>query len=313
MRDIAERRYSDASRVPPDVNELLIFASFGVPRAYLTMLRQWNSEDYQSPQQAVNAIVQEHNRVRQEEYLSLRLKVPRLATLVETGSEMLSRMVEALRVANEQERDEKQLVLGLEISGLTPLVNRMINLLIEAGLIFEYKAQVSHGGTDRTYRRFTPHLAALIVARAFSEKSRGSSPRQTVDFLKRSQTKHPIRRKIETLLDPTVVANLRFDLPVCQKCGTARLNEDQRFCHHCGTRLVTESTFKNCMSLSVATVPQLTQWQCQRLVEQEIRTIGDLLTFQDPGTELRKIRQVGPIRASTIMAAVENYVDEFLS
>jgi hypothetical protein len=80
MRDIATRRYSNANLVPVDVNDLMIFAAFGVPRAYLTMLRQWNSEEYGSSQQAVNAIVQEHSRVRLEEYQSLRLKVPRLAS-----------------------------------------------------------------------------------------------------------------------------------------------------------------------------------------------------------------------------------------
>jgi len=314
MRSIALKRYPDVSKVPPDVDELLIYAAFGIPRAYLTMLREYNNERQLNPQQAVNAIIQDRNKLLLTEYRSLAMKVPRLKTLVTTGEVFFSQAVEAIRVANEEMlREEKQLVLGLETGGLTPIVNRMLNLLIEAGLLFEYKTEVSHGGTERVYRRFTPHLVALLAVRAFSGKSRGGSPKQIVEVLKRPSTKHPVRRKIDTLLEPSVVAGLRFDLPPCQRCDQPRISESQLFCANCGTRLVSQSTFENCMKAPLDVVPNLTPWLIAKVSTAEIHTVGDVVAMQDPGTELRKIQRVGEKRAERVASAITAYVDEYLS
>jgi ABC-type lipoprotein export system ATPase subunit len=315
MRSIAAKRYPDVAKVPPDVDELLIYAAFGIPRAYLTMLREYNErDDHSSPQSSVNAIVQDRNKLLLAEYRSLAMKVPRLRTLVNTGESLLNQAVEAVRGANdEMAREEKQLVFGLETGGLTPIVNRMLNLLVEAGLLFEYKTEVSHGGADRVYRRFTPHLAALLAVRAFSGKSRGGSPKQIVEVLKRPSTKHPVRRKIDTLLEPSEVAALRFDLPPCQKCEQPRISETQLFCANCGTKLVSQSTFENCMRATLDNVPNLTRWQIDRLSVEGIRTVGDLVAMQDPGTELRKIHLVGEKRAERVASAINAYVDEYLS
>jgi hypothetical protein len=69
------------------------------------------------------------------------------------------------------------------------------------------------------------------------------------------------------------------------------------------------------MKLALAEVPGLTAWQKSK-IELELpllKTIGDLLSHSDPGTELRKIRQVGQKRATSVIVAVNQYVDEFLS
>jgi ERCC4-type nuclease len=67
------------------------------------------------------------------------------------------------------------------------------------------------------------------------------------------------------------------------------------------------------MLLSIDEVPNLTTWQRQRVLEHGLKTIGDLLSLSDPGTELRKIHRVGNRRAQIILEHVEAYVDEFLS
>lgn len=314
MSGIAERRFPESKTIPNDVNDYLKYASFGVPRAYLSMLREWHAGDFRTNQQALNAIVQAHNDARRKEFLSLGLKMPRLATILKTGEAFFSRSVEILRDANEglADKSDKQIILGLESSSLEPLSDRMINLLIEAGLMFE-KTEVSHGGPDRTYRRLTPHLAALIAVRAFSSKSRGTSPKSIVDFIERPPAKHPVRRRIDTVLPYEELNKLKLDLPPCPVCLTARMTEAQRFCHACGSKLVDDSTYSRLMKLSFDEVPRLTDWAKHKLVEHNIRVIGDLLSLQDPGTELRKIYMVGKTRAERIVTAVESYVDEFVS
>ncbi|ANL49714.1 hypothetical protein AMC87_PC00011 (plasmid) [Rhizobium phaseoli] len=314
MREIANKRYPVADQLRPEVDELLIYASFGIPRAYLTMLRSYHDSAESNDQARINSIVQDHNKLRLSEFRSLSQKVPRLETLVSTGELLFGQAVEAIREANDEslERNEKQLILGLETSTLTPIVNRMINLVIEAGLLFEYKTEVSHGA-ERSYRRFTPHLSALIATRAFSGRSRGNSPRQVVESLRRKSTKHPVRRKIETLLDQATLEGLRFNLPPCENCGTRRLSETQLFCHACGRPLVTPSTFDNCMKTPISSVPGLSDWQIKKLQDNNISTVGDFVALQDPGTELRNIKRIGPKRASGITDNVNTYVDEFMS
>lgn len=317
MREIAKKRYPVAKHLRPEVDELLMYASFGIPRAYLTMLRSYldSTETTETTDQSrINSIIQDHNKLRLSEFRSLSQKVPRLETLVSTGELLFRQSVDAIREANDESlvKDEKQLVLGLETSSLTPIVNRMINLVIEAGLLFEHRTEVSHG-VERSYRRFTPHLSALIAARAFSGRSRGNSPRQVLESLRLKSTKHPVRRKIETLLGQGNLEGLRFNLPPCANCGTKRLSETQLFCHACGRPLVTPSAFDNCMNTPISSVPGLSDWQIKRLDENNISTVGDFLALQDPGSALRHIKSIGPKRASWISANVNSYVDEFMS
>lgn len=315
MASIGGRRYPEGSNtLSKDTNELLMYASFGVPRAYLTMLRELHSEisDRSSgSQQAVNKVIQDHRDGRLREFKSLKLKMPKFNTVIGAGEQLFDAIIRTLKAENENldESGTKQLLVGIPSTDLTSLPSRMVKLLVEAGLLFE-STEVSHG-PDRKYRRFMPHLAALIAARAFSGRSRGSSAAQTVAFLQRRAAKHPLRRSLQTLLPE--VTSVQLDLPPCQACKTQRLNEQQKFCHNCGTRLTDDSTFTRLMKLPIADVTNLSSWARAKILERGIKTIEELLAFDDPGTELRKIHMVGPQRAEDYLTRVETYIDEFLS
>ncbi|MCK1607255.1 zinc ribbon domain-containing protein [Bradyrhizobium sp. 166] len=312
MSQIGEMRYPDGTKLSQDVRDLLIFAAFGMPRAYLSLLREVVAAEGQG-QATVNNVVRQHREHSIAEFRSLGTKMPRFATIVRIGEELFNGIVRAVGSSNEElvDKKEKQLLIGIDAT-LTPLQRRMIDLLVEAGLLYEHP-EVSHGGPERRYRRFTPHIAALIAVRAFSGKSRGFSPAATVEFLRRRSTKHPVRRVIATLLPSDELTALKLDLPACQVCGTPRMNDTQRFCHACGSKLADPSTFFQLMGLPISKVTNLTEWQRERVHDHGLRTIGDLLSLSDPGTELRKIPLVGNVRAQKILSGVEDYVDEFLS
>jgi hypothetical protein len=313
MGAIAQRRYPQSAEISAETNDLFKYAAFGIPRAYLTMLRDYKQGNYSTPQQGINQIIIAHRDARLDEYKSLALKMPRLETAVKTGQKLFEATVEAVREANLRlaGKAERQTLIGIPETDLTPMILRMVNLLIEAGLVYEHST-VSHG-EERSYRRYTPHFAALMAVRAFSEGSRGFSSRQIVENLGKRLTKHPIRRRLQNLLTQADLQNLRLDLPPCEKCGASRLSESQKFCHNCGAELVDTSTFGQCMALSLAQVPGLTGWQLEQMTKLRISTIGDLLSIQDPGTELRQIRWVGDRRAKRILDRVTLFVDEFLS
>lgn len=316
MDGIAARRYPEGNSIPKEVSDYLKFAAFGIPRAYLSMLHQFHVAEGGNQQAILNRIIQEHAEARTAEYKSLSVKAPRFKSLIEVGYALLRKLIGLLRDQNEAllQSDEKQLMIG--ISGLTesPLAKRMFNLLVEAGLLYEHQS-VSHGGPGRTYDRYTPHVALLLEQRTFSARERGTSLKQLVERLKQKPAKHPLRRTLGTLLSSDELLMLRLDLPPCSRCHTPRFNDAQRFCHNCGTELTDASTFVECMKFSISDVPGLTPWQKSKISTElpTLKTIGDLLSHSDPGAELRKIRQVGQKRATNVILAVTQYVDEFLS
>lgn len=78
--------------------------------------------------------------------------------------------------------------------------------------------------------------------------------------------------------------------------------------------MIDESAYNQCMSIPLSKVPHLTSWQMQKLSGLEkVKTIGDVLSLQDHGSELRKIHRIGPKIANKIMDKVLLHVEEFLS
>jgi len=326
MRDIAEKRDASAATLPSDALDLLAYAAFGIPRAYLTMLRQFQQATKRpadgsalTAQQVlagVMEVVQAHNKLRLVEYRSLGKKMPKFSSLISTGQELFLAMVEAIRNANDEliakEKKETQLVVGIESGSVTAMTNRMITLLVEAGLVYEYPKDVSHGD-ERTYRRFTPDVATLIAERAFSGGSRGTSARLILQVLQQRATKHPARRKADTLLSTEVIKELKFDLPPCPRCHTARINEEQKFCHHCGTKLVEESTFDKCMSSPLSDVQGLTGFLVEKLHQKNIDTVFQFEAIRDPSSTLRGIEGIGKKRTTRIMTSIQSHIEEFLT
>jgi hypothetical protein len=187
----------------------------------------------------------------------------------------------------------------------------MLRFLIEVGMLYSLHA-VSHGA-NRKYDRFIPHFAFLQQQGVFRE-GRGASLRDISSYMQRPPAKHPIRRDLSTLLNPDELVSLKLDLPPCQRCGTARINESQRFCHNCGAELVASSLFEDCMKLPLEKVPGISPALIARIhKDTTIRTIGHVYASQDASGELQEASYVGPVRAGGIIDKVAITVGEFLS
>ncbi|MBY5805571.1 ATP-binding protein [Rhizobium leguminosarum] len=314
MQTIAERRYPDGLQgLTDDANGLLQYAAFGIPRAYLTLMRAVKTEKPGSLQATLTKVIREHKDNRISEYRSLGDKAVELRTLVRAGETLFESVVEGVKEANDKLSDKKtkQALVGIQDEEFDPLSERMMDLLTEAGLLFRETA-VSHG-PERQYRRFSPHLAALIAARAFSGGARGNSATAIVEFIERPAEKHPVRRNLKKLLETKGVADLKLDLPPCQACNTPRETDKQRFCQHCGTRLADELIYNRIMALDVTKVPALSSFLISKLRTSNFRTVGDIRAVRDPGSELRKLKDIGEARSNKILAKVESYVDEMMS
>ncbi len=316
MHDIGTKRFPDMAEIPEDIRSLLAYSAFGVPRAFMTLVRSYlkNQKRQSTAQSTFNVTIEEFLEDRMREYMTLRAKKPQLASIVEAGKRLFDGMVSAVVEANQALIDEKtrQLYIGIDASGVKdkPYIRRMFLLLEEVGMVYS-SSGVSHG--DRDYLRYVPHLASVQSQRAFARRG-GFSPRFAIEMLSRPDEKHPVRRSMSTLIEPTILDGLGLDLPNCLNCHTKRV-EGAKYCFNCGEKLTDESTYDRLMLTALSNVPGLTQWQRDKLGSWASmpKTVGEFVALQDPGTTLRTIRGVGQIRAKTIIDAVQAFLDEYLS
>jgi hypothetical protein len=314
LDQIARCRFAEFDRMPNDVIEIFRFAAFGIPRAYLTMLQAYTESRGKTQQAKVNQVIEDHLKARLAEFRSLSTKVPKFSNLLKVGEKVLNGMVKAIKDAN-SDRDVLQLLVGIPKDELTPIVRRMFQLLIEAGLVFDAN-EVKHGTPERIYQRFIPHGAALLNSRALTSGDAGGTLRSTAEAMGARRAKHPIRRKLERYVDDSkILTELDFALPPCPACGAKRVGETQKFCSNCGTQLIPVSTFDACLNVRIEQVPGLTDFQLKQIRSDlpQLRTIRDYLAMQNPVAELLTVYGFGRRRSTKIADVLHSFVDDFLS
>ncbi|MGS0756749.1 hypothetical protein ACVBEH_20235, partial [Roseateles sp. GG27B] len=209
---------------------------------------------------------------------------------------------------------EKGLAYGIRTDELVPLLERTLDLLIEAGLIFN-DGDVKHGSPQRIYRKFIPHSALLLSSGVFIAQKSSGSLRENLDSIRYKSTKHPLRKSLSSVVGADFVGGLNLSLPKCAKCFERRLTDSQRFCHSCGSQLVDASTFNLCLDTPIAEVPGLTKFQRKQIREKLpfFNTIRDYLAKQDPAADLLTVSGFGKSRTARIVDVLNSYVDDYLS
>lgn len=313
MGDIASVRVKGLEAIPDEVTALLRFAAFGIPRAYLTMLEDYQRGGFKTAQQGFNRIIVDHLSARLAEFRTLGKKIPKLEILVAAGETFVGNVAKELKDYNVQllARGEKGLAYGIRVDELVPLLERTLNLLIEAGLIYN-DGDVKHGG-NRIYRKYIPHTTLLLSNGTFTGHK--GSLKESLDGIRNKSTKHPLRKSLESVVGKNFVAGLNLALPKCANCSERRLTDNQRFCHNCAHQLVDASTFNLCLDTSITDVPGLTDWQRKQIKDNLpfFKTIRDYLAKQDPAAELLTVSGFGKSRTARIVDVLNSFVDDYLS
>ena len=313
MTSLTNNRFEYEVNVPKDVLELFKYAAFGIPRAYIMMVREFQQQQSKSAQQKFNKVISDRKQYTKAEYLSIAGKLEQYRGVIELGNEFLTSIISYLRNFNHQNLEKKnnnfEKTITVGIAGIPPKAERMIRFLIEAGLIYE-EENTSHG-VNRKLRRFIPHMAYILDEKVLT-KSRGFNATQLLLVLNDKSAKHPARPSFESLIKDDQLVKLELNLPPCSNCRAPRLTEKQKFCHECGKQLVDYSTFKTCMKKPLKNLP-LTDFQ-KRAIEEytDFKTVEDVIRSQDPSTELQKARGVKTARADAIYKKVDAWVNEFL-
>jgi hypothetical protein len=311
MDSLIDIRFAELkNEINKEALEILKYASFGVPRTFIGLIRGFLSANAieTTLQSKFNVIIDQRASLIEAEYLSLRKKMPQYSNVLDVGWDFFNKIIYELKEENKNLVNEKNIVVGI-LEEDNKMMLRMIGFLREAGLIYEEESTVKHGG-QREYKRYIPHLLFLVQNRTFS-KGRGFSTSEILNQIKAKAKKHPLRRTFNTVLSSDNIKNLKLNLPPCQVCKTPRLTEEQKFCHNCGNQLVNQSTFEQCLNMQIDDLP-LTVWQKDNIKGIKIKTIGDFLALSNPGGELRKIKGIGKIRSEKITLKIQDTVKEFL-
>ncbi|MEH6461173.1 hypothetical protein [Chitinimonas sp. JJ19] len=314
MGDIADRRLSlvELKSITPETLDLFKYVSFGIPRVFLRLLREYFDTTSGSSQKKVNKIIERQAELIGAEYDSLSLKLPQFSSIISAGRKLFDKAVADVSAAQAADAGLRNIILGIkQQDDRSPLVERMLRFLVEIGLLYPLQA-VSHGA-NRKYDRYVPHFAFLYQQGAFKE-GRSVSIKGVAIVMQRPIARHPIRRDLSTLLDEAELSGLRLDLPPCQSCGAKRLNDSQRFCHECGQELVAASLFEECMKLPLEKVPGISQAMIARIhKDTKLRNIGHIYSSQNASSDLQRAYYVGPVRAGDIINKITLTVNEFLS
>lgn len=314
MTSLTSNRFEGEVNVPPDILEIFKYAAFGIPRAYIMMVRDFQQQKGTSTQRKFNKVISDRKQYVTAEYLSIAEKLKQYRGVIDLGNDFLNSVVTHLKKLNHQNIDKKgdqfEKVITVGITGIPNKAERMIRFLTEAGLLYEEES-TSHGA-DRRLRRFIPHVVYLLDEKVLT-KSRGFSSSRILTILEGKSAKHPARPSFDTLINEDQLVKLNLDLPPCANCKAPRLTEKQKFCHECGKQLVDYSTFRECMAKPLDQLP-LTNFQKRAIAEHtSFKTVEDVIRSQDPSTELQKAHRIKSARANDIYNRVDQWVNTWVN
>ena len=309
MSEILVKRLN-ISNVNTEIIELFKFASFGIPRAFITLLRAYIQADSKTNQQKFNKVIENQKNLLEKEYLSLSLKLPQYKSIIKIGFDFFDKIISEVYDSNKSNPEEKKTHLGILQDDLVYKSSRMMKFLIEAGLIYEL--QSVSDGPERTFNRYIPHYLFLINAKVFTH-TKGFNPKSMVESINKKTDKRPIRKQLNTILNQVQIDNLKLDLPSCSNCGIPRMSEEQKFCHNCGNPLVGQSTFEATLKIKIKDLP-LPKWQIDAIIKDtKLKNIEDIYSSQNLAKDLKNAKGIGKVRTTNIDNIVKELLDEFLA
>jgi hypothetical protein len=311
-------------RVPPavysifssrqDYYKLACYAAFGMPRALLNMVRGFYDVDSDNiASKNVRFAFKDLNEGIKLSYQntlnvfdSLRTKLPIYKDFIKQGNEILNAVLLAIKDYNRGKSISLQSVsiaFNLESS---PELQKLLGFYQYAGLM-RFSNELKKG-VKGNFKVFRVHIAALIDSNAIFGEKAINAERYVIALSTRNA--HAFTRiGLSTLLGgKSPQSCLNLSLPPCAKCGTARPNQDARFCGACGQPFRNASIFDSISEQPISVLPLTSSRVATIKKNSTIRTIKDIL-MDHTGEELRKVPQVGPVWSKRI----QSYAEEFIS
>lgn len=311
MRDLAVKRFG--GEIPPSLVhitgavELLAYASFGIPRSFLNMLRTiyLDSKNGTVDRRKVLAVSKQSREMSHGVYESLSNKLPAYREFVGTGRLIYQSLLKSLKDFNRSRADNNQ---ALEVGIRRPLpleVEKVISFFQYAGLLMP--TGENSRGEKGTFELYFVHFGDLVTENVIIGRRAKSIDAFVSAFSAQTHQAYP-RISPDSLMPSGDYSRLfRLVLPNCQACGTERANEHAKFCQNCGAQLKSNSVYDTLVNQDISALP-LSKRMVKRIKENSsMRTIKDILMDNDRKL-LRAIKHIGPRHASRIANYAEEHV-----
>jgi hypothetical protein len=313
MRSVADKRLPERFlrrlEKREEIVDYLALASFGIPRGFLNMLSFFlgieEGPGERPTRRKAEHAVEIHAESVRNIFHALKAKIPRYKRFIDVGSELERAAVAALRKYNQ----------GKEVgTGKTPILaiaeplgqelERILAMAEYAGLV--RKLTPVSRGIKGTFQRYSLHYAIVMSENALA-LGRSFLLASVIQSLSKTDAHAFVRTQGSSLLGINFESRCTLDLAPCPRCGTPRPSQDARFCIRCGSELKEVSLYEELVKSSIDLLP-LTPKKISGLKQHtSIRTIQDIL-LDEEATEIRKVPYVGPIWASRIRNAAQEYV-----
>lgn len=317
MISLAQKRFEgtgiDIVSKNEDDIKFLAYASFGIPRGFLSMLRSiFNSpETYINSAGKINKTkILKLSRIGRDMshsvYDSLNAKLPSYESYVENGTLIYQAILSQIRVFNQGKPLEKQ---GTQFAIKTPIgadLEKVFGFLQYSGLIMRSGTILK--GEKGSFLHFQVHIGDLTTENILVG-SRAKSIKSFLTVIRAPKHQAWPRLTTSSLLEAAGVTTEEFTLalPLCHACGTPRSNPDAKFCSNCGTQLKPSSTYEALVKKDISTLPISSRMEKRIKENSNIRRVRDILMDSSRET-LLGIPYIGKFRAQTILGYAEEYV-----
>lgn len=313
MRSVAQKRlpaelYGRFEK-REEILDYLAIASFGIPRGFLNMLSfvlgvEEDANARPTRRKAEQAVELHAESVRNI-FRALKGKLPRYKRFIDLGIELQSAAIGLLRNYNRAKEPgpHKTPVIAI-LEPLGPELERILAMAEYAGLA--RKLTPVSRGVKGTFQRYSFHYSVVISENALAL---GKSYQLTsvTKSLSRTDAHAFVRTKGTSLLGDGFENRCILDLAPCPNCGTPRSSQDARFCVKCGAELKDVSLYEELVQSPIDHLP-LTPNKIKGLKEHtNISTVQDIL-LDEEATEIRRVPYVGPVWASRIKNAAQEFV-----
>jgi hypothetical protein len=312
MRSLAEKRFR--GKLPeslvrtPNALDFMAYASFGIPRSFLNMLRTlYQTSDSVLPggtldRRKILDVAKQSKESAHNVYDSLATKLPAYSAFVNTGNTFYQKILSATKVFNQNRLlNDQATEVGLK-RPLSGEIQKVLSFFQYAGLLMP--AGENSRGVKGVFEIYMIHFGDLITENAIvGRKTKALDP--FVTALSSRTTQVWPRISPDAILNPDKYPSLfRLSLPHCQKCGAERANEHAKFCQTCGAQLIMESLYHGLTNQDINVLPLSKKMVLRIKQHSTIRTIKDILI---DSTRLRNVPYIGVIRAAKIARYAEEY------
>lgn len=100
MLELVKERFNNIPQIDTEINQLLIYASFGIPRAYINLVRAYSESNAKTKQSKFNMVIEERCKYLYDEYISIIDKLPQYGVYVKSGWDFFYKIVSDLKEIN---------------------------------------------------------------------------------------------------------------------------------------------------------------------------------------------------------------------